>query len=1172
MGVAICGLGHKVLDLFGFIVGRRAILAQSLRKMMIKKHPGFTLVEMSIVLVIIGAILSIAVNLWPGLVQSAKQRNNEAIMQRMELALEGYMVAASQFPCPDTNGDGDATDEVIPDGGVAGNCTSYVGTLPYLSLGLSSGNDVWGNPVRYAVFASADPNFNVDLTDRGDICADLKRAGSQLKDGMHDPAALYTTQSDLTDTLLPNSDTNLAFVIVSGGVHDKDGSGSFFDNLNGDVDPLHFAAPNKIHTDSYDDTVRAVSFATLSGRQCLLNAGGAQENTLLLCSDGQDNDGDGLVDCYDQDCYGLGECPNGPPSEDIQISTRAMNHGVLGGEYIHQFIATGGSGQYYWALDSITPAIPSLSLNYWDGKLTGVTEVCDGDYQVTVTATDQFDATKTASRSFALRVDTGDLNIVPAHSGGTLLPDFIAQYLTFSQPFQVIGPRIGDPNGDDFNWAINWVGAGADNFEIFSTGEDQGTLKKTASSASGNYLFSVEATDKACPNNKVIEGTYSLEVTPSGAVGPYTTDLLAEWRFDECLWDGSRGEVQDSDPQGLYSGLAEGMAVTVGAGKVNRAGYFNAGDSLLLPYVPLNNTSFTFAVWVNLNEMGDGERSLFYQCDAVAVNRCLNIGLRNGRPLISFSSTDAELMAPNALPQTGWHHLFFDYNGANGERRILVDGAVVASDSAQPFNGADGSESGGGSWVGRGIGNMLGYLDEMMIWNRILTPDEISSIYQMRRDPPRNMACYGEPISEYRMETIYPWTGADGSVKNEVGSDHATAAAWGSGSLPTQTTLEEGKVCRAASFTAVDDLNGSYIDLGDPASGRLDPGNRGWSIGLWFKWDGTPGENRLYTKEGAYALRLDANYNRRFLEYRWEPRWHWSDNVGPDIIIEPNRWYHNLITYDGFRQVVYMDGEEVFSQRLDGGAIGSTDTRALIGAHGGAGGDLIHFFSGLIDEFRVYDRALSAGEAEALISMTHDCSITAIQITGFSPASAESGAQLLAGSTGLVPGAIGGSPPYVYELRDTQISGLIMPDLATGELAGQVNVCAGSHNVTLGITDRNGLTEQTTLPVEVVYAELAVSPGIADNFTCSVSGACSKEYTVVGNHLGEMQNWAIEWQGGVDPGAISLTKTGPSTVILAKNGGALQPATNYRYRLSASDSRCSAHQVATDWYNLDVVE
>ena len=31
----------------------------------------------------------------------------------------------------------------------------------------------------------------------------------------------------------------------------------------------------------------------------------AQENTALLCSDGTDNDGDGLIDCYDSECIGL---------------------------------------------------------------------------------------------------------------------------------------------------------------------------------------------------------------------------------------------------------------------------------------------------------------------------------------------------------------------------------------------------------------------------------------------------------------------------------------------------------------------------------------------------------------------------------------------------------------------------------------------------------------------------------------------------------------------------------------------------------------------------------------------------------------------------------------------------------------------------------------------------
>ncbi len=31
----------------------------------------------------------------------------------------------------------------------------------------------------------------------------------------------------------------------------------------------------------------------------------AQENTSLTCRDGIDNDGDGLIDCYDSDCYNL---------------------------------------------------------------------------------------------------------------------------------------------------------------------------------------------------------------------------------------------------------------------------------------------------------------------------------------------------------------------------------------------------------------------------------------------------------------------------------------------------------------------------------------------------------------------------------------------------------------------------------------------------------------------------------------------------------------------------------------------------------------------------------------------------------------------------------------------------------------------------------------------------
>lgn len=34
----------------------------------------------------------------------------------------------------------------------------------------------------------------------------------------------------------------------------------------------------------------------------------AQENTALLCTNGVDDDGDGLIDCYDNDCSDLTIC------------------------------------------------------------------------------------------------------------------------------------------------------------------------------------------------------------------------------------------------------------------------------------------------------------------------------------------------------------------------------------------------------------------------------------------------------------------------------------------------------------------------------------------------------------------------------------------------------------------------------------------------------------------------------------------------------------------------------------------------------------------------------------------------------------------------------------------------------------------------------------------------
>ena len=70
-------------------------------------------------------------------------------------------------------------------------------------------------------------------------------------------------------------------------------------------------------------------------------------------------------------------------------------------------------------------------------------------------------------------------------------------------------------------------------------------------------------------------------------------------------------------------------------------------------------------------------------------------------------------------------------------------------------------------------------------------------------------------------------------------------------------------------------------------------------------------------------------------------------------------WQHIAATYDGTTARYYIDGAQVASRTVNNGA-GVSDTWR-IGAYGGSPGG---FFDGLIDDVRIYNRALSASEIQ----------------------------------------------------------------------------------------------------------------------------------------------------------------------------------------------------------------
>ena len=83
---------------------------------------------------------------------------------------------------------------------------------------------------------------------------------------------------------------------------------------------------------------------------------------------------------------------------------------------------------------------------------------------------------------------------------------------------------------------------------------------------------------------------------------------------------------------------------------------------------------------------------------------------------------------------------------------------------------------------------------------------------------------------------------------------------------------------------------------------------------------------------------------------------------GHDLLT--NQWYHVASTYDGSTLRLFVDGEEVASTAVSG--VIDQDPAVAVKVGGQPGGGLN--FDGLIDDFRIFERALSVTELQAIAS------------------------------------------------------------------------------------------------------------------------------------------------------------------------------------------------------------
>jgi hypothetical protein len=86
----------------------------------------------------------------------------------------------------------------------------------------------------------------------------------------------------------------------------------------------------------------------------------------------------------------------------------------------------------------------------------------------------------------------------------------------------------------------------------------------------------------------------------------------------------------------------------------------------------------------------------------------------------------------------------------------------------------------------------------------------------------------------------------------------------------------------------------------------------------------------------------------------------WQYILGP--VLEEGAWYHIAGTYDGAELVLYLDGEAIGTAAASGQITSTVDPLCVGNIVNAAGTSNNEYWSGIIDEVRIWDRGLSADE------------------------------------------------------------------------------------------------------------------------------------------------------------------------------------------------------------------
>ncbi len=539
---------------------------------------------------------------------------------------------------------------------------------------------------------------------------------------------------------------------------------------------------------------------------------------------------------------------------------------------------------------------------------------------------------------------------------------------------------VGDDSGSGYSvtstttsntsgvWRFSWPATGTQLFYL----NDASTLTgghSTVSASSNTYIYvgsPANSTTGSVSISWILGRKYASTEPSVGTLGTeeQSSGPLIYYKFNE----GTGTTTNDSSGNGANGTLSNGPVWSSNSLCLTEAClYFDGSDDQVdtgKDYSWSSSQSFGLSVWVKPTSIS-GNRTIFGK-GLTGSTWEYSLKLTNATPNFTYWNTsgggEISLSSSETIDLNTWNHLVVTYNGSTAY--LYLNGKVVSTDTAGGTfqNRANNIIIGRAYFNSGASGAFQGYIDEFKVYNYARSAAEVQKDYlsglASSSTPQGSSAILGGGgIGNLTSGLVGYWKFDDWSsgIPDSSGIGN-------SGSVTNDTaSTTTSKFGLAANFDGTDDK------ILIPDSSAYDFPDNSFSIATWFKTPNTA------TSRGIFYLISDGGYFYININSSEAVVLETGDSNGTSISVTSTTtysdaaWHQITVVRDAVNKklLTYIDGVNIIS--VDDTRTGNFNPSSFVQLVIGGGYNLTTF-EGQLDDFRIYNRALSGNEASQLYS------------------------------------------------------------------------------------------------------------------------------------------------------------------------------------------------------------